>query len=52
MDQNLPHVKNMHVVAHVKPRAGNEGSKTENEITLLYKVEEGATSQRRAMTSC
>lgn len=41
MDQNIAHVKNMHVVAHVKPRAGTEGGKTENEITLLYQVKDG-----------
>lgn len=41
MDQNLSHVKNMHVVAHVKPREGSDKSKTENEITLLYQVKDG-----------
>ncbi|KAK1226170.1 MSH2 protein [Marasmius sp. AFHP31] len=41
LDQEIPHVKNLHVVAHV-------GDKTENEkqdITLLYKVEPGICDQ-------
>ncbi|KAF8826805.1 hypothetical protein HHX47_DHR5000932 [Lentinula edodes] len=36
LDQQLPHVKNLHVVAHV----GEKGAEDEKrEITLLYKVE-------------
>jgi DNA mismatch repair protein MSH2 len=41
LDQNLSHVKNYHVVAHVQPRATSNGGKAENEITLLYQVKEG-----------
>lgn len=38
LDQQLPHVKNLHVVAHVS----KTGEKThDREITLLYKVEPG-----------
>lgn len=39
LSQQVGHVKNMHVVAHV-----SEGSSTKDrEITLLYKVEEGSS---------
>lgn len=41
LSQQIPHVKNAHVVAHVSE---GEGSK-EKEITLLYKVEEGPSDQ-------
>jgi DNA mismatch repair ATPase MutS len=37
LDQELSHVKNLHVVAHVN---SGEGGK-ERDITLLYKVEPG-----------
>lgn len=38
LDQQLSHVKNLHVVAHVT----STGSKTQDrDITLLYKVEPG-----------
>ncbi|KAG8802715.1 MutS-like protein [Serendipita sp. 398] len=41
MSQQIPHVKNAHVVAHV-----TEGQNSKDkQITLLYKVEEGASDQ-------
>jgi DNA mismatch repair protein MSH2 len=40
LDQQLPHVKNLHVVAHVT----RKGDATQDrDITLLYKVEPGAS---------
>jgi DNA mismatch repair protein MSH2 len=46
LDQSLSHVKNLHVVAHVQPRAdGGSDGKVENEITLLYQVKEGICDQ-------
>ncbi|KAF8531333.1 DNA mismatch repair protein MSH2 [Gautieria morchelliformis] len=42
LDQDLPHVKNLHVVAHVT-KSGK--SKQDREITLLYKVEPGVCDQ-------
>ncbi|KAF8803517.1 DNA mismatch repair protein [Phlegmacium glaucopus] len=39
LDQQISHVKNLHVVAHVK-----EGNK-DRDITLLYKVEPGISDQ-------
>ncbi|KAF9459138.1 DNA mismatch repair protein [Collybia nuda] len=42
LDQQLSHVKNLHVVAHVT----STGSKTQDrDITLLYKVEPGVSDQ-------
>ncbi|KAI3615868.1 dna mismatch repair protein msh-2 [Moniliophthora roreri] len=42
LDQQIPHVKNLHVVAHVgEKEAGDE----KQEITLLYKVEPGISDQ-------
>ncbi|KIJ14608.1 hypothetical protein PAXINDRAFT_163339 [Paxillus involutus ATCC 200175] len=41
LDQEIPHVKNLHVVAHV----GQEESSQERDITLLYKVEPGVSDQ-------
>jgi len=38
LDQELPHVKNLHVVAHVTD-TGN--TTRDRDITLLYKVEPG-----------
>ncbi|OCH93883.1 hypothetical protein OBBRIDRAFT_723791, partial [Obba rivulosa] len=38
LDQEIPHVKNLHVVAHVSD--SSEASR-DKEITLLYKVEPG-----------
>ncbi|BGP19387.1 MSH2 protein [Rhodosporidiobolus nylandii] len=38
----VPHVKNLHVVAHVEQ---NTNTLTGKDITLLYKVAEGATDQ-------
>lgn len=40
LDQEIPHVKNLHVVAHVSK--SDEGIR-DRDITLLYKVEPGAT---------
>ncbi|KAJ7201637.1 muts domain V-domain-containing protein [Mycena pura] len=40
LDQQLPHVKNLHVVAHV-----DEAQKGDQQITLLYKVEPGVSDQ-------
>ena len=40
LDQELAHVKNLHVVAHVS-NSGESGK--ERDITLLYKVEPGTT---------
>ncbi|KAF5340409.1 hypothetical protein D9611_007962 [Ephemerocybe angulata] len=42
LDQQIKHVKNLHVVAHVSDAA--EGS-TERTISLLYKVEPGVSDQ-------
>lgn len=39
-----PGVKNLHVVAHVAPRA-NSKSKQDRDITLLYKVEPGVSDR-------
>ncbi|KAF8434863.1 DNA mismatch repair protein [Boletus edulis BED1] len=41
LDQEIPHVKNLHVVAHV----GQEQGSQERDITLLYKVEPGVSDQ-------
>jgi len=42
LDQQIPHVKNLHVVAHVT----STGKKTQDrDITLLYKVEPGISDQ-------
>lgn len=38
-----PHVRNLHVVAHVEQRQG--GSRQDRDITLLYKVEPGISDQ-------
>ncbi|EIN09262.1 DNA mismatch repair protein [Punctularia strigosozonata HHB-11173 SS5] len=42
LDQQLPHVRNLHVVAHVSKR-GSELN--DRDITLLYKVEPGVCDQ-------
>ncbi|KAJ4001111.1 muts domain V-domain-containing protein [Lentinula boryana] len=42
LDQQLPHVKNLHVVAHVGEKAAKDEKR---EITLLYKVEPGISDQ-------
>ncbi|KAJ3563218.1 hypothetical protein NP233_g9079 [Leucocoprinus birnbaumii] len=42
LDQQLPHVKNLHVVAHV---SGNAASINDQDIALLYKVEPGVSDQ-------
>ncbi|PIL27652.1 hypothetical protein GSI_10804 [Ganoderma sinense ZZ0214-1] len=42
LDQEIPHVKNLHVVAHVSN--SEEGSR-DRDITLLYKVEPGVCDQ-------
>ncbi|KAJ3736284.1 muts domain V-domain-containing protein [Lentinula guzmanii] len=42
LDQQLPHVKNLHVVAHVGEKAAQDEKR---EITLLYKVEPGISDQ-------
>ncbi|KDQ60242.1 hypothetical protein JAAARDRAFT_32621 [Jaapia argillacea MUCL 33604] len=42
LDQQLPHVKNLHVVAHV---AKSGDSPQDRDITLLYKVEPGVCDQ-------
>ncbi|WFD33172.1 MSH2 protein [Malassezia sp. CBS 17886] len=39
-----PSVQNLHVAAHISPRAGG-GSRYDRDITLLYKVEPGASDQ-------
>ncbi|KAF9226411.1 DNA mismatch repair protein [Gyrodon lividus] len=41
LDQEIPHVKNLHVVAHV----GQEEGSQERDITLLYKVQPGVSDQ-------
>ncbi|KAJ6454605.1 muts domain V-domain-containing protein [Mycena sanguinolenta] len=41
LDQQLPHVKNLHVVAHVEDAQNG----IEQQITLLYKVEPGISDQ-------
>ncbi|EPQ31019.1 uncharacterized protein PFL1_01208 [Pseudozyma flocculosa PF-1] len=38
-----PHVRNLHVVAHITQRPG--GSRQDRDITLLYKVEPGISDQ-------
>jgi DNA mismatch repair protein MSH2 len=40
LDQELPHVKNLHVVAHVNQE--DASAPRERDITLLYKVEPGS----------
>ncbi|CCH59080.1 hypothetical protein TBLA_0B02380 [Henningerozyma blattae CBS 6284] len=40
---NLPNVKNMHVVAHIEQ--GDESHSNSDDITLLYKVEPGISDQ-------
>ncbi|THH29236.1 hypothetical protein EUX98_g4951 [Antrodiella citrinella] len=42
LDQQIPHVKNLHVVAHVST---SDDRRKEREITLLYKVEPGVCDQ-------
>ncbi|KAI0292908.1 DNA mismatch repair protein [Russula brevipes] len=42
LDQELSHVKNLHVVAHV---SDSDGQSKERDITLLYKVEPGVSDQ-------
>jgi DNA mismatch repair protein MSH2 len=41
LDQELSHVKNLHVVAHV---GESDGQSKDRDITLLYKVEPGEPS--------
>jgi len=41
LDQEILHVKNLHVVAHV----GQEEASQDRDITLLYKVESGVLDQ-------
>ncbi|KAH7882344.1 DNA mismatch repair protein [Phlebopus sp. FC_14] len=41
LDQEIPHVKNLHVVAHV----GQEEGSQERDITLLYRVQPGVSDQ-------
>jgi len=46
LDQQIPHVKNLHVVAHVSDGDGDGGMGTgERKISLLYKVEPGVSDQ-------
>lgn len=52
LDQEIKHVKNLHVVAHVSD-ANEEGR--DRDITLLYKVEPGtfrtlAVARRKILT--
>ncbi|EMD34794.1 hypothetical protein CERSUDRAFT_125339 [Gelatoporia subvermispora B] len=42
LDQEVPHVKNLHVVAHV---SNSDEAARDREITLLYKVEPGICDQ-------
>ncbi|KAH9039589.1 DNA mismatch repair protein [Lactarius pseudohatsudake] len=42
LDQELSHVKNLHVVAHV---GESDGQSKDRDITLLYKVEPGVSDQ-------
>ncbi|KAG2003249.1 DNA mismatch repair protein MSH2 [Coprinopsis cinerea AmutBmut pab1-1] len=44
LDQQIPHVKNFHVVAHVNKDAGGESASKDN-IVLLYRVEPGVSDQ-------
>ncbi|KIY44220.1 DNA mismatch repair protein MSH2 [Fistulina hepatica ATCC 64428] len=44
LDQQIPHVTNLHVVAHVA-EADDGGGDAERDITLLYKVEPGISDQ-------
>lgn len=46
--QEIPHVKNLHVVAHVDPKPD---SLTGKEITLLYKVEPGESSPHEGVAT-
>lgn len=41
LDQQIKHVKNLHVVAHVS----DEADRNERKISLLYKVEPGVSDQ-------
>jgi len=43
LDQQIQHVKNLHVVAHV---SGGETSPHDRDIALLYKVESGMIIKR------
>ncbi|KAI0937540.1 hypothetical protein AcV7_003542 [Taiwanofungus camphoratus] len=43
LDQEIPHVKNLHVVAHVSN--SDVESNRDRDITLLYKVEPGVSDQ-------
>ncbi|PCH44977.1 DNA mismatch repair protein [Wolfiporia cocos MD-104 SS10] len=42
LDQEIPHVKNLHVVAHV---GDSDAGSRDRDITLLYKVEPGVCDQ-------
>ncbi|KAG8902921.1 MutS-like protein [Tulasnella sp. 403] len=44
LSQDYSHIRNLHVVAHVSPRA-SATSKHDRDITLLYKVEPGVCDQ-------
>lgn len=48
LSQEYPHIKNLHVVAHVSPR-GSASSKHDRDITLLYKVEPGMFTTLRVL---
>ena len=45
LDQELSHVKNLHVVAHV---GESDGQSKDRDITLLYRVEPGVFNSRTA----
>lgn len=52
LDQSLSHVKNLHVRAEITPRTSGNGLngdtaavKRENDITLLYQVQDGVCDQ-------
>ncbi|KAH7916001.1 DNA mismatch repair protein [Hygrophoropsis aurantiaca] len=43
LDQEIPHVKNLHVVAHVSQE--DQSAPQDRDITLLYKVQPGVSDQ-------
>lgn len=49
LDQELSHVTNLHVVAHV---GESDGQSKDRDITLLYKVEPGELRPPRTAYTC
>jgi DNA mismatch repair protein MSH2 len=49
LDQQIPHVKNLHVVAHVGEKTSSD---EKQDITLLYKVEPGSSPSSFTFDRC